>query len=277
MAGGVSRVSLFEGYTPGYKSLIPLKGQPMIQFVLDAIKDVAQVERICIVGPEKIRGAIERSARYEYTPGGNSLGESIFNGLRYFSDSPLVLIVPGDLPLITSLSVIDFFKNCGGIETSYDAAILWALVPEESFTGAFVKVTKGYNRFRDVAVCHGNLLLMTPSILKNQKIVSRINAVYDVRKSSLKAAVAVGLFVGAIYAVGVHFLRAMTLKQTAGILSRHLAVEMIPVILEHPEIAVDIDTPEDYVFVQEQISWQKGDSSPAAGAWPQGADDRMHF
>ena len=260
LAGGVSTVSLFEGYTPGYKSIIPVKGRPMIQFVLDAIGEVSQVERICIVGPEKIRGAIDNSSRYEYTPGGNSVGESIFNGVRYFSDSPLVLLLPGDLPLINPLSVIDFLKKCGGIETSYDAAILWSMVPEESFTGPFVKITKGYNRFRDVAVCHGNLLLMTPSILKNQKIVSRINAVYDVRKSSLKAAVAVGLFVGAIYAVGVHFLRAMTLKQTAGILSRHLAVEMIPVLLEHPEIAVDIDTPDDYLFVQEHISWQRGDS-----------------
>jgi molybdopterin-guanine dinucleotide biosynthesis protein A len=253
LAGGVNTVSLFEGYTPGYKCLIPLKGRPMIQFALDAIGDVPQVERICIVGPEKIRRALEHPARYEYTPGGNSLGESIFNGMRYFSDSPVVLLVPADLPLVTPLSVINFLKNCGGIETSDNAAILWAMIPEESFTGPFVKITKGYNRFRDVSVCHGNLLLITPSILKNQKIVSRIDAVYDARKSSVKAAVAAGLFVGAAYAVGVHFLRVMTLKQTARILSRHLAVEIIPVILEHPEVAVDIDTPDDYVFVQEHI------------------------
>jgi molybdopterin-guanine dinucleotide biosynthesis protein A len=263
LAGGVSAVSLFEGYTPGYKCLIPLEGRPMIQFVLDAIGEVSQVGRICIVGPEKIRGAIEHPARYEYAPEGNSLGESIFNGLRYFSDSPVVLLVPADLPLITPFSVIDFLKNCEGMETSYEAAILWAMIPEESFTGPFFKITKGYNRFRDVAVCHGNLLLMTPSILKNQKIVSRINAVYEVRKSSANAAMAVGLFVGAVYAVGVHFLRAMTLKQTARILSRHIAVEMVPVLLDRPEVAVDIDTPEDYVFAQEQISLQKGDWVPA--------------
>jgi len=180
-----------------------------------------------------------------------------------FKDSPVVLLVPADLPLITPFSGINFLMNCGGVETSYDAAILWAMIPEESFTGHFAKVTKGYNRFRDVAVCHGNLLLMTPSILQNQKIVSRINAVYEVRKSSVSAAMAAGLFVGAVYAVGVHFLRAMTLKQTARILSRHLAVEIIPVLLDHPEVAVDIDTPGDYLFVQEHISWQDGDSLPA--------------
>lgn len=68
---------------------------------------------------------------------------------------------------------------------------------------------------------------------------------------------------GAVYAVGVHFLRAMTLKQTARILSRCLAVEITPVILEHPEVAVDIDTPDDYVSVQEHFRWRKGDSVPA--------------
>jgi molybdopterin-guanine dinucleotide biosynthesis protein A len=264
LAGGVNRLSLYEGYLPGYKCLTPLKGRPMIQFVLDAIGDVPQVERICIVGPEEIRAAIEHPGRYEYTPAGNSPGESIFSALKYFSDSPAVLLVPADLPLITPLSVTGFLEHCVSEEASYDASILWAMIPEESFRGPYIKVTKGYNRFRDISVCHGNLFLITPSVLKNEEIVSRINGVYEVRKSSIKAAMAAGLFIGIAYIVGVHFLRALTLRQTARMLSRHLAVEMIPVLLDHPEVAVDVDTPEDYVFVQEQISRQQGDSAPAA-------------
>jgi len=264
LAGGINRISLYDGYNAGYKGLVLFKGRPMIQFVLDAILDVPFVKRICIVGPDEIRKGIEHPAGYEYAPGGNSPGESIFTGLRYFSDSPAVLLVPADLPLITPLSVIDFLEKCGSVETSYGSSIFWAMIPEESFRGPFSKVAKGYNRFRDIAVCHGNLFLATPSVLKNKKIVSRINAVYEVRKSSIKAALAVGFFIGMVYAGGVHFLRALTLNQTARMLSRHLAVEMIPVLLGHPEVAVDVDTPEDYAFVQEQISRQRGDPAPAA-------------
>jgi hypothetical protein len=30
LAGGINRIPLFEGYTPGYKALMPFRGRPSI-------------------------------------------------------------------------------------------------------------------------------------------------------------------------------------------------------------------------------------------------------
>ncbi|HMK48605.1 MAG TPA: nucleotidyltransferase family protein [Thermodesulfovibrionales bacterium] len=261
LAGGINRVSLYDGYSAGYKALTLLEGRPMIRFVLDALDNVPQAGRICIVGPDEVRKGIDDRSRYEYAPGGNSLKESIFSGLGHFSDSPIVLFIPADLPLIRPATVIAFLRLCERTETSYAAAMFWAMVPEKSFTGPFIRVTKGFNRFRDISVCHGNLFLITPSVLKNDRITSRIDAVYDARKSSIKAALEIGPAMGLSYLVGVHLFRVMTLNQTARSLSRHLGMGMIPVLLEYPEVAVDIDTSEDYAFALEWIARQKADST----------------
>src|SRR5262249_29955141 len=52
LAGGINHRPLFEGYTPGYKALVPLRGRPAILYPLDALMAAPQVERVCIVGPE---------------------------------------------------------------------------------------------------------------------------------------------------------------------------------------------------------------------------------
>lgn len=254
LAGGTNRIALYEDYSPGYKGLILLEKKTMIQFVLNTLGNVPQVERTCIVGPEDIRQGIEDPSRYEYAPAGKSLRESIFNGLRHFNDSPSVLFIPADLPLITPSAVSDFLKTCERTETPYDVFIFWAVVPEESFTGPFIKVTKGFNRFRDVSVCHGNLFLITPSVLKNERITPLIDKIYDARKSSIKAALKVGLRIGLKYAIGVHFLRLVTLDHMARSLSRYLKMGIVPVFMDYPEVTVDIDNYEDYVFVLENIS-----------------------
>lgn len=270
LAGGINRISLYEGYSPGYKGLVPLERRPAINFVLEAIGSVQQVERICIVGPEEIRKSIDDPARYEYAPEGRSEGESFFNGLRHFSHSPIVLFIPADLPLVTLGAVIDFLKICGRIETSYAASMFLAMIPEESFTGPFSGVKKGFNRFRDVSVCHGNLFLMTTSVLEDEKILSRIDKVYNARKSSIRAAVEIGLFIGLSYAIGVHFLRLLSLDQMARSLSRAMRVEMIPVLLDHPEVAVDIDNSEDYAFVLAQVrGWKERNSVKTTRDCPQ--------
>lgn len=257
LAGGINHISLYEGYRDGYKSLMLLGGKPMIQFVLDTLRKAPQVGRICIVGPDEISKVVEDPGLYEYIREGKSLKDSVSNGLSHFSDSQSVMMLPADLPLITPFSITHFLKSCSGLKTSYTDYIFWSMVPEGSFAGPFRKVAKGYNRFKDVSVCHGNLYLMTPSVLGNKRVSSLIDKLYDARKSSIKAALQIGLFVGAGYLIGVHLLRLITINGAARKLSRRLGIGIIPVLHEYPEAAVDIDSPEDYRFVAEYMAGKK--------------------
>src|SRR5690606_16967748 len=94
LAGGINRITLFEGDAPSYKALLPFVGIPCVQYVLNALKTLSEIDRVCLVGPEEaLRGAIDEPDRYEYAPDGRTFGGSVYRGLEYFSDSEEILFV----------------------------------------------------------------------------------------------------------------------------------------------------------------------------------------
>ena len=254
LAGGMNTIPLFEGWRPGYKALLPLNGKPLLQYTLDAVTAVQQIRGVCIVGSQaSLQPAVTRAGGgpSAFAPEGATLLDSIVNGLRHFADSQHVLVVTADLPLLTARAVREFLAACAHIETAYAENVFLALVPERCYTGPFTRVPKRLNRFRDIAVCHGNVALVTPRILRNTKAVARINHIYAARKSPILAALAVGGSVALSYIVGVHILHALTLRHIARVASRRFGVGLIPVILERPEVTIDVDEAADYAFVTE--------------------------
>jgi hypothetical protein len=127
------------------------------------------------------------------------------------------------------------------------------MVPEESFVGPYREVEKGFNRFRDIAICHGNLFLVCPKFLIAKKFTLRLDRIYSARKSSLRSAFAAGLLTGVYYFLGVHLFRLFTLGQMVEFVSKSLGMEIAPVVFNRPEIAVDVDEPRDYRFVRARL------------------------
>jgi molybdopterin-guanine dinucleotide biosynthesis protein A len=253
LAGGINPIELYKGYVPGNKALLTIGGKPLIRYSLDALKDSARVKQICIVGPREVHEAVANAGPLEHMEGGPTIAGNIYKGLKHFSGEPLVLLITADLPFVTPAAITEFLDAVGKVETTHADNVFWAVIPEESFTGPYRKVNKGYNRFRDIAVCHGNILVMTPSLAGNSRFLASLDGLYATRKNSLKAAMSMGLLIGAAYAVGVQLFRALTLGTMAGILSRHIGAGLIPVLLNRPEVAVDLDEPSDYRFVIEML------------------------
>lgn len=262
LAGGINRIPLYPGYTPGYKALLSLGGKPSLRYVLDALEGVTHLGRRVIVGPPEpeLRGVFPNPGAWELLPAGETMMESLFTGLEHLRQSPAVLCTTADLPLINPAAVTDFLQACasGG---HAEGGIFWSMVPEGAFTGPFVRVRKGFNRFRNVAVCHGNLYLLRPGHLFASPLDSRLNSLYHARKSTIRAALVLGPRVGLAYLVGVHLLRRLTLERMAAIISRRLGLTLVPVLLECPEITLDVDEPWDYDLVRELLE----NASGAAG------------
>lgn len=258
LAGGINRIPLFEGYTPGYKALVPFQGRPSILYTLDALKAVPQIGRVCIAGAEaELRPALEGTVHggdaCDFAPSGETLRESIFNGLRHFAGSRRVLVLTADLPLITPSAIVDFLAACRRVDIAGAASLLLSAVPRHCYQGAYERFTKPFNRFRDVEICHGNLWMADPRLLENKRAVARINRVYNSRKNPLAEALAVGLRVGLAFIVGVRLLHALTLDQMTRLAGKTYGVSGAAVIVEHPEITIDVDEPDDYRFVVEQL------------------------
>jgi hypothetical protein len=112
--------------------------------------------------------------------------------------------------------------------------------------------------FRDVTVCHGNLLLVNPSLPHSEAAMSRINAMYAARKNAVKCALAIGWGLGLAYVVGVHFLHLLSLEAMAGKASRRFGFGIVPVLMPYPEVCLDVDEAADYELVRERIEEREG-------------------
>lgn len=250
LAGGINTISLYEGYEPGYKALLEVGGQPCIRYVIDALKGSRYVRRVGIVGSEADLKPVVGNDVTAFAPPSESLLGSIMQAWSLFGDAPLVLTTVADLPLLKPQMVDDFLEACAGAVTTYKENAFLAVVSEEHFTSAFANLPKGGNVFKDGTVCHGNLLLATPRLLDNEAARARVNAVYAGRKSPIKSALAFGLGLGLAYVFGVHLFHLFTLKRMTDMASRRFGFGVVPILLPHPQVAVDVDEPKDYELVQ---------------------------
>jgi CTP:molybdopterin cytidylyltransferase MocA len=259
LASGVNKIPLYEGYVPGYKALIPYNGRASIHYVLDALCAVKSVRRICIEGPvallEKELANRSPDNRITLQEGGETFVDSLVLGLQHFRSSPAVLFAAADLPLMTPESVRDFLSGCADAPTEYEQNLYVSAVPKDSYSGAFTRFTKPFNRYRDVSLCHGNLFLADPTLLDRPDIRKRVNQMYAGRKT-IKTALAFGWKVALTYVVGVELLHILTLRRMGEIASQQLGFGVVPVLVEHPEIAIDVDEPDDYQLVRERIEQQ---------------------
>jgi CTP:molybdopterin cytidylyltransferase MocA len=247
LAGGINRIRLYDGYIPGHKALVPFGGKISLQYVLDALL-ATRVRRVGIIGPEALLQAVRDPDNYEFLPMGRTLMESVFVGLEHFRSSAALLCTTADLPLLSQEAVTDFLNACAARST--EGEFFWSLVPERAFTGPFAQATKGFNRFRDIAICHGNLYLLRPEALLASSLRSRLNGLYRSRKSTVRAALMLGPKVGLSYLIGVRLLRFLSLAGMTGLVSRRLGLKVVPVLLDHAEVCLDVDEPQDYALTR---------------------------
>jgi CTP:molybdopterin cytidylyltransferase MocA len=260
LASGVNTIPLYDGYVPGYKALVPFDGKGSLQYVLDALFAVEVIGRIGIEGQ---REPLEReisgrraSGRIDLMDGGATFLDSVVIGLEHFRHAPAVLFVTADLPLLTPVAVADFLAACARATTTYEHNVFVSAVPRPRYTGAYRRFTKPFNHYRDIQVCHGNLFVADPGLLGNRDIRRQVNRLYSTRKSVLSRFV-FGWRVALTYLIGVDLLHTVTLRRMAEVASQQLGVGVVPVLIDHPEITVDVDDADDYRFVRDRIEEQR--------------------
>jgi CTP:molybdopterin cytidylyltransferase MocA len=256
LASGVNAIPLYDGYVPGFKALVPFDGKPSIRYVLDALSAVEGLGRICIAGPRARlqKDLCERPSpgRIDFVEGGETFLDSLVIGLEHFRDSRRVLFVTADLPLLTPAAVSDFLAACAGATTAYEHNLFVSAVARSHYIGGYEKFTKPFNHYRDISVCHGNLFLVDSGLLANQGLRRRVRRLYAARKSVFSRFV-FGWKVALTYLFGVDLLHVVTLRRMAEIASESLGVGIVPVLVDHPEITIDVDDADDYRFVREHI------------------------
>lgn len=264
LASGLNQIVLFDGYIPGYKALIPYHGRASIQYVLDALEGVSAVRAICVEGPrtllepELAKRLAAQGSTLQLVEGGETFLDSLVIGLKFFASSPAVLFITADIPLVTAAAIHETLTAWERVPKEPPQSLFITAVPQTCYKGAYTHFTKPFNRYRDVSLCHGNLFIADPKLLQHQNLKERINRFYAGRKNAVTTTLALGWRLALVYLFGVELLHALTLKQMARFASQHLGFGVASLLVEHPEITIDVDEPDDYCFVRDRIEERSG-------------------
>ena len=125
----------------GYKSLKKIKvsrgigtrPRPMVEYILNTLRNTERIGRILVVGPEKeMRENIEprflsESSKIELIEQKESFGQNVKEGYNHAGEK-YVLFVTADSPTTTVEDISEFIEICNSLRDKYD--VIYPLVKE---------------------------------------------------------------------------------------------------------------------------------------------------
>lgn len=193
------------------KSFLDLHGKPVVQYVIEALKQTKYIDRIVVVGPEEKLNYILKNSSISFIPV-KQAGQLINNGwisilalfengssyptdiLEYFAAleegtfqhpkgaelDKAFLFISGDVPLCTSTAIDDFIERCDLM--SYDMfygvsedKVLKAFYPTNDDSG----IKRPYVNFSNIRVRVSNIQIIKPFKLGYMQL---IQSAYSIRK-----------------------------------------------------------------------------------------------
>ena len=212
------------------KALVPLRGQPMGAYVLDALAESGCVTRSIYVGPDEgLKAHLGTSLR---VPAGARLTDSLALGLgAALALAPeRLLLLSADLPWLNSSSVDAFIRDAP------KADLVYPVIPRAATEAQFPAQKRTYARVREGEFTGGNLVLLKPGAVA--ALLPFMDRLYKGRKNPLALATIFGLDVVAKLATG----RAAVgeLERRA---SRLLGADVRAFISNDAALGADIDKP----------------------------------
>ncbi|MBO8127793.1 MAG: NTP transferase domain-containing protein [Peptococcaceae bacterium] len=225
-----------------YEALIPIGDSPIIDYVLRALLDCREINHVLVVGPSDLNAVIPLGGRVELLPPAGGLMENLEQGLKALGDEQHVLVATSDIPLITGPIVERFLAQCG----DRSAEVYYPVVTEDTVAARYTGAKRTYVRLREGRFTGGNMALLHSSAYERCRRLAALFA--ENRKKPLKLARIVGIGLLLRFVTGTLSLQAVESKVTAlaGITGRAL-------VCQDPEIAVDVDKPEDYELVLREL------------------------
>jgi GTP:adenosylcobinamide-phosphate guanylyltransferase len=229
------------------KVLAPVGGIPMVARVLKTLEASYLIAQRVLCGPSWevvqeqtfLRDLVEkRKVRWMVPQQGPSL--SVKGFLEQFPEDLPLLVTTADHALLTVEMVDHFLREANRAQV--DVAV--ALVPYSVVAKAYPQSKRTVIGFRGGGYCGCNVfLLSTP---KARQLVEFWIQVEQERKRPLRLIRRLGWLMLIRYALGV-----LSLADALSALNQRMGLSIKEIILPFPEAAIDVDTPEDLVLVEQ--------------------------
>lgn len=228
------------------KALLDMAGKPMIQWVLDAMAESPQVERVVVAGlPEDTPLRFPRPLLF--LPDQGSMLDNLQAAARLLlplhHPDDFVLAVSSDIPAITAQHVNWVIAQ---VEQGEEEGF-YGVIERETMEARFPGARRTYLKLKGLEVCGGDLNALRLKLLTGehplwQKIV-------DARKSPQKQAALLGMDTLLLI-----LLRRLTLDEAARKLGKKLGITVRAVVCPFAEVGMDVDKPEQLALVRADLS-----------------------
>ncbi len=222
------------------KALIMIKDRPIIEYIIDALNNSENIDKILVVGPkDELYPYIGKKVEEILDPG-NSILENMEIGLNYFNSENNLLLLTSDIPLITSQAIDEFIEKC--IEKEAD--IGYPIITKENIIKKYPETIRTYVKMKEGIFCGGNIVFFKPEIFFQKKAL--IKELFDNRKANWKNAKILGLkFI-------LKFLfKTLTLDEIEKKVTKLVGCKSVAVMVSSPEIMIDLDKLSDLELIQQ--------------------------
>lgn len=245
-AGGRIPGPLVEEAGTDVKALLRIGRKTVLERTLQAVCATGRAGRVVVVGPPEVAPYADGLADV-VLPETGSGSENILQGLRWLSAAngrEHALIVTTDLPFLTPDALNAFLDAC---PRHLDLCV--PVITREAFEARFSRAATRYARLRDGEWLIGCAVRVRPAALMGQD--SLATRVFAARRSRIRMARMLGL------SFLVRFLtKRLTLEQIQSKALEILGCTGSAIRVCPPELAFDIDYPEDYQ--QAVARWRSG-------------------
>lgn len=234
LAGAANTGALRECSPVPNEALIEIGGKPMVQYVIDGLRQSERIGRILVTAPPGQLEDVVQGADLEFIPSKQRIVDNILAALKHLPAHGKVLIVTCDIPLITGPIIDGLLGLCDELE----ADMYYPVVEKSVSEGKYPLVKRTYIRLRDGVFTGGNIFLVRPWIA--DQVAEKINHFLDKRKNPFAMASIVGwrLF----FKLLTH---SLTLKEAEERVSSYFGIKGAVVVCPFPEVGIDVDKPSD--------------------------------
>ena len=247
-AGGIPKpdAPLYQ-YTQGNnKALLDIGGKPMIQWVLDAVAQSEQVDRIVIVGLDE-SAKLDSIIPIHFLPNQGGIVDNIKAGTYKVAElnpaAELLLVVSSDIPSITT-EMVDWVIQQAE-ERQVD--IMYTAVEKQTMESRFPKGNRSFIKLKGSAVCGGDMhSISVTAVTHNEEMWNKLEAS---RKNAFKQMAILGF--DTLFLVG---LRLIDINRAARRIAKRLGLSGVGEISPYAEIAMDVDKPHQLKILEEDLT-----------------------
>lgn len=242
LAGGVVTEALAEITDEAYEALIPIGSKPMVEYVVRSLQKSTGIDRIAVVGPPELN-KVFTSQDCQVVRGGSSMVENLLLGLDSLKPQGKVLVVTGDIPLLTGEAVDEFLAQTREIQ----ADIHYPVVTKESNEAQYPGVRRTYVQLREGIFTGGNLVLLNPHCA--YKCRPLIEMAVNMRKKPWQLARLLGFRF-----ILKFFFKRLGITEIEERVRLILGFEGRAIISQRPEIGIDVDKPSDLQLARKVLA-----------------------